>query len=91
MRRCEVPGLVVCACSLVCRCFDEAADPDLRLIDAVKAGDRARVRALLKQPGELTRTEADGTTASALGRSRGRSGDHPSAARGEGRGQRRDA
>jgi ankyrin repeat protein len=41
----------------------DAADRDLRLIDAVKAGDRARVRTLLKQPGEVTRTEADGTTA----------------------------
>ena len=41
----------------------DAADRDLRLIYAVKAGDRARVRTLLKQPGEVTRTEADGTTA----------------------------
>ena len=40
-----------------------AASTDLRLIDAVKAGDRARVRALLKQPAELTRTEGDGSTA----------------------------
>jgi ankyrin repeat protein len=40
-----------------------AAANDLRLIDAVKAGDRARVRALLKQPAELTRAEGDGTTA----------------------------
>ena len=33
------------------------------LIDAVKAGDRARVRTLVKQRSELTRAEADGTTA----------------------------
>ena len=40
-----------------------AAGTELRLIDAVKAGDRARVRTLIKQPAELTRTEGDGTTA----------------------------
>ena len=33
------------------------------LIEAVKAGDRARVRTLVKQRAELTRAEADGTTA----------------------------
>jgi ankyrin repeat protein len=40
-----------------------AANNELRLIAAVKSGDRARVRALLKQPSELKRTEGDGTTA----------------------------
>ena len=40
-----------------------AASTNLPLIDAVKAGDRARVRALVKQKSELTRAEADGTTA----------------------------
>jgi uncharacterized protein len=40
-----------------------AATPSFPLIDAVKAGDRARVRTLIKQRSELTRTEADGTTA----------------------------
>jgi ankyrin repeat protein len=40
-----------------------AASTSLPLIDAVKAGDRARVRTLVKQRSELTRTEADGTTA----------------------------
>jgi ankyrin repeat protein len=33
-----------------------------RLIDAVKAGDRATIRALVKNPAELTAVEADGTT-----------------------------
>lgn len=40
-----------------------AASNSFPLIDAVKAGDRARVRALVKQRSELTRAEADGTTA----------------------------
>jgi ankyrin repeat protein len=40
-----------------------AATPSSPLIDAVKAGDRARVRTLIKQRSELTRTEPDGTTA----------------------------
>jgi ankyrin repeat protein len=40
-----------------------AATASLPLIDAVKAGDRARVRVLAKQPTELKRTEGDGTTA----------------------------
>src|SRR6188474_1995297 len=40
-----------------------AASTSLPLIEAVKAGDRARVRTLVKQRAELTRAEADGTTA----------------------------
>ena len=40
-----------------------AAGTSSPLIDAVKAGDRARVRTLVKQRSELTRAEADGTTA----------------------------
>ena len=62
MRRCRVRARLRGA-RRVCRCVDDSRDRDPRLIDAVKAGDRARVRALLKQPAELTRTEADGTTA----------------------------
>ena len=38
-----------------------ASEPSL--IEAVKAGDRARVRTLVKLKAELTRTEGDGTTA----------------------------
>jgi ankyrin repeat protein len=49
---------------MVCAAISvHAATPSHPLIDAVKAGDRARVRALVKQRAELTRTEADGTTA----------------------------
>jgi len=40
-----------------------AAEAPLRLIDAVKSGNREAVRALLKQPAELKVTERDGTTA----------------------------
>jgi ankyrin repeat protein len=40
-----------------------AAGGETRLIDAVKAGDRAAVRALVKQPSEVASAEADGTTA----------------------------
>jgi uncharacterized protein len=40
-----------------------AASTSLPLIDAVKAGDRARVRTLVKQRAELSRAEADGATA----------------------------
>ena len=40
----------------------ESADAP-RLIEAVKAGDREAVRALLKQPAELNVAERDGTTA----------------------------
>jgi ankyrin repeat protein len=42
----------------------QAASTALPLIDAVKAGDRARVRVVLKQqPAALKQAEADGTTA----------------------------
>jgi uncharacterized protein len=41
----------------------EAADAPLRLIEAVKAGNREAVRALIKKPAELKVTERDGTTA----------------------------
>ena len=40
-----------------------AAEAPLRLIDAVKSGNREVVRTLLKQPAELKVTERDGTTA----------------------------
>jgi ankyrin len=50
--------LVMCAVAL-----SSAASSGPPLIDAVKAGDRARVRALLKQPAELKRTDGDGATA----------------------------
>ena len=40
-----------------------AAEAPLRLIDAVKSGNREAVRALLKQPAELKVAERDGTTA----------------------------
>ena len=40
-----------------------AADAPMPLIEAVKAGNRDLVRALLKQPAELAITERDGTTA----------------------------
>ena len=39
------------------------AEAPLRLIDAVKSGNREAVRAVLKQPAELKVTERDGTTA----------------------------
>ena len=40
-----------------------AADTPPRLIDAIKAGNRAAVTALLKQPAEVNARAADGTTA----------------------------
>ena len=36
---------------------------EVRLVDAVKAGDAAAIRALLKQPAQVNAREADGTTA----------------------------
>lgn len=39
-----------------------AADTPARLIDAIKAGNRAAVTALLKQPAEVIARGADGTT-----------------------------
>ena len=38
-----------------------AAEVPLRLIDAVRSGNREVVRTLLKQPAELKVTERDGT------------------------------
>jgi uncharacterized protein len=65
VRRCDdarVRGC--CAALMVCAVVSISAAPtSFPLIDAVKAGDRARVRALVKQRSELTRAEADGTTA----------------------------
>ena len=53
-----------CAAWMLCAVLSvNAAGPAFPLIDAVKAGDRARVRVLVKQRSELTRAEADGTTA----------------------------
>ncbi len=40
-----------------------AGRDDLRLMEAVRNGDRAAVRALLKEPVEVNATEADGATA----------------------------
>ena len=54
------------ACTVFLSCavvVSLTASSSLPLIDAVKAGDRARVRVLAKQPTELKRTEGDGTTA----------------------------
>ena len=51
-------ALMLCAVASL-----HAATPSFPLIDAVKSGDRARVRVLAKQRSELTRAEADGTTA----------------------------
>jgi uncharacterized protein len=53
-----VVTLVLCACSSA-----YAADRAPRLIEAVRAGNRDTVRALLKQPAEIKVTERDGTTA----------------------------
>jgi ankyrin repeat protein len=40
-----------------------AADAPMHLVEAVKAGNRDMIRALLKQPAELSIAERDGTTA----------------------------
>jgi ankyrin repeat protein len=56
-------SLLVAVAALLAVAWLDAATGEFRLIDAVKSGDRARVRALLKQPAELARAEADGTTA----------------------------
>jgi ankyrin repeat protein len=54
----------VCALLALTAAVDAyAAEGPLRLISAVKAGDREAVRELLKQPAELKVTERDGTTA----------------------------
>jgi ankyrin repeat protein len=53
-----VAALVLCALSGA-----YGADGSSRLIEAVKAGNREAVRALLKNPAELRLTERDGTTA----------------------------
>jgi len=58
MRRAACAVFLTCAVTV-----SFAASSSLPLIDAVKAGDRTRVRTLAKQPAELKRTEGDGTTA----------------------------
>jgi len=57
-RRLPLAALLVVA--VVSSAAGESAQP---LIDAVKTGNHEAVRALLKQPGALGRTELDGTTA----------------------------
>lgn len=54
-------ALIVLAC--VAAATSATADAGLRLIAAVKAGDRAAIRLLAAQPAELAATEADGTSA----------------------------
>jgi uncharacterized protein len=60
----SIRTLVVCGVvALYAVAAAHAANTGFPLIDAVKAGDRARVRVLVKQRSEVTRVEADGTTA----------------------------
>jgi ankyrin repeat protein len=55
---------LACAAFLLCGSAPAwAANEALRLIEAVKAGKRDEVRALLKRPAALKVSEADGTTA----------------------------
>jgi len=54
-------GAALLTCALLAAPAAAATSPPL--IEAVKAGDRARVRVLARQRAELTRAEADGTTA----------------------------
>ena len=54
----RIVALVVCASLTTI-----AATGDVRLIDAVKAGNAATVRTLAKQRALVNATEADGTTA----------------------------
>lgn len=55
-------AVVLAACCLAAL-TDPAAANSSRLIDAVKASDRAAVRTLASRPGEIAAAEADGTTA----------------------------
>jgi uncharacterized protein len=62
----QTSRVLVCAALLVVglTATPQAAPGDLRLIEAVKAGNRDAVRALLKQPAQaLKPVEGDGTTA----------------------------
>jgi ankyrin repeat protein len=68
LERCGVRRIVSAPFSLLCTlqfalftCLLSAAD--LRLIDAVKAGDRAAIRALIAQGVDVNGPEPDGTTA----------------------------
>jgi ankyrin repeat protein len=49
--------VLICATTIV-----EVAVAETRLIDAIKAGNREAVRALVKAPAEVASSEADGTT-----------------------------
>lgn len=55
--------LLVALCSVASLSAAGAADNKMELIDAVKAGNRAVVTVLLKQPGQVNTQEVDGTTA----------------------------
>jgi ankyrin repeat protein len=60
----HLPRILRCAfCISFCVVANlSAADTPARLIDAIKAGNRAAVAALLKQPAEVNARAADGTT-----------------------------
>jgi len=58
-----IPRVAVVVSLLLSTASSYGADRGPRLIDAVKAGDREAVRALLKQPAAVKDAERDGTTA----------------------------
>ncbi len=55
--------LIVMLCAAVAAVAADTKPADTRLVDAVKAGDRAAAAALLKQKVDVNAPEADGTTA----------------------------
>ncbi|MEO8257898.1 MAG: ankyrin repeat domain-containing protein [Acidobacteriota bacterium] len=55
-------GGAVCALIVLAAVPADAADAPARLIEAIKAGNRSAVTALLKQPAEIGARAADGTT-----------------------------
>jgi ankyrin repeat protein len=52
-------ALLVIACSVATL---DAGGPSTRLADAIQSGDKAAIRALLKNPSEVRAVESDGTT-----------------------------
>jgi ankyrin repeat protein len=55
--------VIACALAAGAAAVQAAADAAPRLVEAVKAGDRAAIRRLAVQPEEVAASEADGTTA----------------------------
>jgi ankyrin repeat protein len=57
-----LPGSVVCVLALAVQSLS-AGEADMRLLDAVKSGNKEMVRTILHQPIDVNAREADGTSA----------------------------